>query len=337
MSAVPIQMEDKFFYPVFEQQIAAGATELELRISHSSISNTYPSCARKFEFGKLFLYDRYSEDDDNFAGDVGKALHVSYQDYFVNQDVDKAVAELMFAYPAKICDNPMDNRSIESCYGTLMNMINMPGMENYEIANVKCPDGEIRPGVEVPFEIRFRNLQLQYHGYPIIVIYTGYIDLVVWDRISGEYSVIDIKTTRNNAGDKTALYKFDEQSLPYGLVVSQIVGQTIEEMEVHYLSVFVDPVEPSSRLYTFKKKQHDLRDWAQTIEQRLQQLQWGLNKHWFPKTGRSCMNFKRPCKYFEVCHYRKPETIINFMDTNEKHSEQVEIEPWIKIDLEIAA
>lgn len=340
MSATAIQtLHPDFLYPIFDQQIEAGNEVLELRVSHSSIAGQFASCARKFEFGKLFLYSRddTEEDEGNLAGEVGKALHVGHQTFMNTKNKEQAFFEMMTSYPIHLNDNPMDFRSVEACYGTLETMMALPAMENYEIAQVKLPNGEIRPAVEVPFEIRLRDFMLDYNGRKVVVVYIGYIDLIVWDHVAAEYSVIDIKTTRNNVSDKTALYKNDEQALPYGLIVSQLVGQDITELEVHYLSAYVDALNPTAQLYSFRKTQADVRDWARTLLFRLRNLNDFMALKWFPRTGSACMNFKKNCRYFEACHYRDPSAIVHFMDANEKNSVQGEFEPWIKIDLELAA
>ena len=339
MSAIPQPTIDQFIYPIFQQQIAEGKDELELRVSHSSMAGAFASCARKFEFGKLFLYSREDTDEEegNLAGEVGHCLHAGYQRYIIDRDKEAAIAAMMLRYPILLNDNPMNVRSVEACYATLQAMMQLPAMDFYEVAKIKKPNGEIAPAIEVPFEIRLRDFPLDYCGRKVFVIYTGYIDLILWDHTAGEYHVVDIKTTRNNVEDKTGEYWVDEQALPYDLVVSQLVGQSITALDVHYLSAFVDILEPKVRLYDFKKSKEDVQDWALGLYTRLKELQWFMDRNWFRRTGKSCMNFKKNCRYMEVCHYRDPNAIVHFMDTHDKNTKIEPAEPWIKIDLKLAA
>lgn len=325
-------------YPIFQQQIEAGAEVLELRVSHSSFANSYESCRRKFELGKLYLHTRDNPRGTiGLAGEVGHTLHTGFQTYMMHKDKGQAFSEMIMRYPIQLNDNPMDLRSVEACYGTLDAMMKIPAIDGYQIATVNTLDGKTVFASEVPFEIRLSGYQLNYMGRPVTVIYVGFIDLIVYDIVTQEYEVIDIKSTRNNAKDKTAMYKNDEQCLPYGLVVSELVGQKINELQVNYLSVYVDALEPDARMYSFKKTDTHLRDWGRTVLFRLKELNEFMNLHWFPRTGSSCMDFKQPCRYFEACHYRTPDGIMSFMQKEDKVDKLIPFEPWIKIDLEIAA
>jgi hypothetical protein len=64
-----------------------------IRLSYSSL-NVFSSCARKWEFDKLYPKPaRVFE--DNYAADVGTALHAGYQHYLATHDRDESVWAFM--------------------------------------------------------------------------------------------------------------------------------------------------------------------------------------------------------------------------------------------------
>ena len=58
----------------------------KLVLSHSTRSS-FRRCPRLLEFNKLFGDNK--RDDDNFAAEVGKALHAGFQHYLIHKDEDK--------------------------------------------------------------------------------------------------------------------------------------------------------------------------------------------------------------------------------------------------------
>ena len=132
-------------------------TDDYLRVSYSSL-NTFESCPRKFEFSKLF--DRRPWTGEEFAAAVGTALHKGYQEYLVSNDRDKALWAMAKAYPHElewtVEASKAEPRSLAACAITLDAMIDSDAMNEWEVAQIKNPQGEIVPAIEVPYEIRFK-------------------------------------------------------------------------------------------------------------------------------------------------------------------------------------
>jgi len=265
----------------------------QFRYSYSS-SMTFDSCARKLEFKKFYPS---SARDRSLPGDVGKALHIGYQSYVVHGDRDRAIFDMQIAYPVDLNSNPTNLWSVEACYPTLNLMMDSGAFLEYEIAEIVCLDGKTRKAVEVPFQIDIKNFSLSDVRH-IPVIYVGYIDLILRDRIMNEYLVTDIKTTRNNIIDLTPNYYFDEQCIPYDMILESILGHSLDSLLVKYMSVYVDIDKPKVTPYEFRKSREDIEDWARGLLIDLQKIKMYYNMGWFKRSPKACLAYKRVCEYF---------------------------------------
>lgn len=303
-----------------------------LYISDSSLG-VYSTCERKFEFRKLY---RNSGRSSDLPGEVGKALHTGYQSWLVHKNRDRAIYDMMAAYPIELCSDPGNPRSIQACFATLNNMMDSSYFIEYDIATVKCPDGVERPAIEVPFEILIKGFSLSDERH-IPVSYIGYIDAILYDKIIDEYSIMDVKTTRFDLKDKTALYHNDPQCLPYGMILERILGHGLHSLTVRYLAVYVDIMRPLTQKYEFEKSKEDIQDWGRTFLCDINEIKAFYNMRWFPKRGKQCVNFKQRCQFFDICNSRNPANIQNWFDIEVGETDERPFEPWFKMELELAA
>jgi ATP-dependent helicase/DNAse subunit B len=302
-------------------------TKPTLRLSYSSL-NVFSSCARKFEFDKLYPKPpRVFE--DNYAADVGSALHAGYQHYLATHDRDESVWAFMEAFPfADEWNQQNDYRSAEAALATLEEMFDSAKMVEYELARIRRPNtvaeaaagltgGVVVPAVEVPFEIRFPGLEIKPcpalpEGADIAVI--GYIDAIMQNQIHGLYRTLDIKTSRMKLNDATGKFKYDAQQVPYGIVVEHIAQGEIESFEVLYLDCYIDILEPTVQLYPFIKTHHDLQDWATNKLIQFRQLAGFAESDYFPRTDGGCLFYNKPCRYLEPCASRDREGLTSYFN-----------------------
>lgn len=303
----------------------------ELRISDSSLA-LFASCPRKFEFRKIYMH---SEQDRTIHTETGKAMHAAYQEWFITRDKEKAVIKLCQEYPWDLNPSPFDQKSAEACYYTLEMMMASDQMLEYEIAEIKCVDGLVRPAVEVPFEIEILGFDL-IPGRDIKIIYCGFIDLILLNRLMMEYCTVDVKTHGDRKDDLTAKYLYKPQPLPYALVLQQALGEDIGHLQVNYLSARIHIEDPKIRLYTFEKSMEDLKEWAFDLWCALQQMSMYLQVgKWKRNGGDACMSWNTTCKFFDICAYRDPVD-IELEIALFKQEPQEFPEPWIKTKLELA-
>lgn len=301
-----------------------------LRVSYSSL-NTFASCPRKFEFDKL--YPKPSGREEFYAGAVGTALHEGYQEYMVSRNRDSATWKFMLAFPFELESyESNDYRSFNACLQTLEEMFNHIQMDEYELAQIKRPDGVDVPALEVPFELRFNNYRLP-DGRGVAFI--GYIDMITRSRMTGLYQTMDIKTSRMKINDATGKFRFDSQQVPYGIVVDHVAAESITEFEVLYLSAYIDLIQPEVSMYKFKKTQTDIQEWVANKVVQLDQMVSFIESDYFPRTDGGCMFFNRPCRYLEPCRTRDRKMLEAwFLEGREPHVDEP-FEPWITATIDL--
>ncbi len=183
-----------------------------LILSDSSLTGVWEKCKRKLEFHKFYFSSRGGPDHDQA---VGHAMHKAWQVWITEKDEQKTLETLIRAYPADLTDTMYryDDRkfydatkpkSIESCYATTMEIMGNERLSGYAIANIVCIDGETRPAVEVEFCFDLVNND----GSPFTingrkVFYIGFIDAIMFDTLTGDYVVKDLKTTSWKLEDAT--------------------------------------------------------------------------------------------------------------------------------------
>ena len=303
-----------------------------LRVSYSSLG-TFASCARKFEFDKL--YPKRERGGDWYAADVGKALHAGFQHWLTHGDQDQAIWEFMLAFPYESeCLQTNDYRGFDASLATLEAMFAETKMTEYDLAKIKKPDGTIVPAVEVPFEIRFKGVTLP-DGRGVSFI--GFIDAVMQHQVTGLFRTMDIKTSRMSVKDATAKYKFDTQQIPYGIVVDHVAQGAVDAFEVLYLDSYIDLLEPRVTLYPFMKSRLDVNEWCINKMIQIESLQKFMAADYFPRTDNGCMFYNSPCRHMEPCMSRDRESLVEWFLLGEPPAEDRDnlFEPWIIADIEV--
>lgn len=305
-----------------------------LRLSHSSLGLLH-SCPRKLEFRKFYLHP--ARDDSTEAG-AGRAIHSGYQEYLKSQDRDMAAFEMMMNYPFSLNAEEDHDRSVYATYATLNALIDAAPLVEYEVATLNVDDKELA-AIEVPFEFEIENFNLsEQEGEYIPVTYVGKIDAVLFNRASGEYGVFDIKTHRRKLNDLTPMYMFDEQCIPYALVIERLLGHELESITARYIAAYVDILNPKIGIYPFPKTREAIEDWAKGLAVDLQQIKMFYNAGWFRRNSNACLNFNRKCSFIDLCHSRDAETIQNIiLAGSEGEPEKADHfgEPWVKMKLDL--
>ena len=295
-----------------------------LEISHSTMKS-YHSCPRKLEFAKLYGFNLRKR---SLAPEGGNALHLAYGEYLETNSKTKAVFKLMMAYPIDLCDNPLWKWSLEQTYGALLALINWTEQNTQlELAII---DG--KKAIETPFLINIHhNIENM-----VPVVYRGYIDFIFYDRMSDRHIVLDLKGTGSTADDFTPQYKHDSQCLPYGLVLKSALDEKLDSLDVQYLVVKLDLLNPKIQHLEFHKSSQDIKEWTQDMLLDLTTIKTYIETQWFPRRSTGCFAFNKPCSYFNICDTRKLKT-IELMLQGMDQPKQREFKPWITLDLEIAA
>lgn len=307
-----------------------------LIISNSS-QMKLQSCFRKFELDKLYHHAEGIK-DNSFAGDVGNALHKAWQTFIISGDEEASIYELIRAYPISFDKGDFFNitapRSLEACYSMLQCLMQQDSLIEYELAKIKCLDGETRDAVEVEFMIEIEGLEILGHK----VVYVGFIDAIMFNTLSWVYRVFDLKTTRSTMKDSTAEYMHRVQCLPYHLVLEQMLqsmdpDKTLDCFDVTYIHAYIDLIEPSVFPYTFTKDRNELQEWYTKLTIDLNLLKKYTEAGWFPRRGNGCVFYNSPCQHLEICAERDHELIQEYFLMGREPAVPKVYNPWIKIKL----
>lgn len=304
----------------------------KLELSNSSV-NMFHSCERKFEFRKLYASSRR---DEGYATGVGTALHEGIQSFLTDGDFDKAVFKMLMAYPIQFQTTPMDQKSVQACYATLKQACTFDKINEYELAYFINENGDKVPGVEVSFILRLEDYPWYENGETIPIDYIGFIDLVMYNKLEDKYIVWDIKTTSKDS-DMSVQFAFDDQCLPYGLVLEQLLGRKYQSgFEIAYWVVYIHPMESKNKFYSFIKSADDVQEWMRKYLLTLQHMKTYYNMGWFPRRGTACTAWNRPCTFFSLCESRNGpalEKLIAMENANLQTNERPK--PSIVIDLSV--
>lgn len=305
----------------------------KLVLSHSTRSS-FRRCARLLEFNKLF--GDSNEREDSYAASCGSAMHAGFQDYLINKDEDQAIMKFMEVFPFNLEYGKPENqnRSLEACYITLMGMINSTVLDEYELIHIKTqlPGNPVLPAIEVPFAIEIVNSPM-----PIPVWFVGFIDVILYGKYKQNYLVNDIKTTRINIVDYSVRYEFDEQTVPYGLILEHILARKIAEFDVSYLSAYIDLMDSKSTMYPFTKSEEHINDWYRGLCDDIGRISGYYKKQWFPRAtnGDTCFSYNKPCWFANECSNRDPAITAKLVGGNIRkglfHDNKV---PWVTVKLE---
>lgn len=275
-----------------------------LVLSHSSLS-TFRSCTRKFEFRQM--YGTPSGKEEKYAGDVGNAIHRGFETWLMTGNEKKAVIAfgLAFPYAEEYLKSGNAARSMEAAYSTLMQLVRSEKLREFEVAQINTKMG-LKYAVEVPFAIRIVGAPL-----PIPVYYVGFIDCVLYNHIYDRYIATDLKTTRVNSLDPSALYEFDEQTVPYGIILEHALGKPVDEFDTAYFHCYIDLLESKFNNYTYTKTREHVQDWYRGVCDDITRMAKYYNDAWWPRaiSGNTCMAFNSVCFHKDYCTYREPEQI----------------------------
>lgn len=255
-----------------------------IRLSHSTLE-TFHTCERKFQLERI--YDAGREDlSPHLSG--GTIFGIGGASYLQHQDADRAIYE---AYMAWNEDSPeTDTRNWKVYLNALWRVF--PSLDllldEWEVVSFQG-----KPAVELSFRINIDE----------VFYYVGYMDVVIKNKYSGVYAVLDFKHTGLSLKDISPLYKFSGQLIGYSIVLDKIVGENLASYEVHYFSAQLgrNPYEVTPHHFAFKKTLLDRLNWFASIQLDVQQIHQMKEINIFPRRGSSCMKYNKPCFHFNTC------------------------------------
>jgi hypothetical protein len=180
-------------------------------------------------------------------------------------------------------------------------------LNDYEMAYY---DGQ--PSSELSFRVTF----------PRNFTYRGYVDIVLKNKITGEFAIFEIKTDSGNFVNHFK-YKNSSQATGYSVVLDRIEpGHT--DYTVYYL-VYLTRME-RWECFEFPKSHSQRALW---VRDRLIDNQMIIdfvesegNLGFWPLHGQHCVSFNRVCEYMNICHMSTASLVLPLREnmlTEDKH------------------
>jgi len=310
--------------PVEELNVVTDWPEgkIDPRLARTSYSSelTYHGCPRKYQLRKLSATARVVEEwRGAMTLDFGSLLGEAIQGLIFGDSYEKVVILALSKWDAALF---LENDKQKKSFWYLLHAIDMfqghveSGLlEDWEPVWFTNQHGDYVPATELGIKIKFPD------GHA----YRGYLDLVMKNKLTGLYAVMDVKSD-SGAFIQPGKYKNSGQGIGYSAVLDKI-APGFTDFVVYYL-VYLTKLE-RWELLEFPKTRHQralwLRDriWDQNSRSDLVRTEGNYGV--WPMHGESCMSWNRECEYMGVCDgntklLTKPLTVEDLVEDDSPFS-----------------
>lgn len=262
-----------------------------LRLSHSSLDLLH-TCERKYELEKLLAGAKVKEESEHLS--FGHAYGAGVATYLVTQDQDMAIFECWKNYGPEI---DTDKKSCALAVQALINsFIQLDTiLQDYAVAYFNN-----KPAVELSFRL---DISEEYY-------FVGHIDVVLQNKFTGKYFVVDAKSTGLNLLDISPLYRYSGQTIGYSIALDRIVGEELAEFGVGYVVTQINAQAWTTKTHflSYEKTIADRLKWFMTLGMDAKKIsEMRALKH-FPMRADSCVRFNKACRHFGTCHMHSLDT-----------------------------
>lgn len=284
---------------------------------------TLHTCARKFQIENSFGLKQRTE---SVTFSFGHAVAAGVQSYFEHGNLQQAVIDctLLYSMPWDDLGSPSEARGKKNIWYSIHAVENyikqiesllvgeLAPLKDWEIARL---DGSDKAATEIQFRIELEN------GY----MYEGHIDLILRNKLTGEYAILELKTTVFRE-PHDAMYSNSDQALSYSIVLDHAVGHQNTSYKVFYL-IYSSSLQQWI-LKTFTKQAKQRLDWINNLIRDTEMIDYyevsakdGIP---YPTNGASCYNFFRPCEYYNVCEMEDESLKLIFRGIDDSSSFEIE-------------
>lgn len=265
-------------------------SEIDIRLKRLSYSSslTLHTCPRKYQLYKLGVE---IVEDDNVTLAFGHAVGTGIQSTIQGKPHEQVVMDMFLAWDADLMlENTKDKKSFWNAVFAIerFNAIkNLTLLKDYELAYFEH-NGELKPAVELSFRVNLPD------GFS----YIGFVDLVLRHKVTGEFMVLELKTTKFREIDE-AIYKNSAQALGYSVILDHLAphASDYKVMYLVYKSTSRE-IEP----FFFNKSFTQRALWLRQLLLDVELIRTYDEISIFPMYGESCFNYFRRCEYYGICH-----------------------------------
>lgn len=277
-----------------------------VRISGSRYRK-FQECAKLWALDEFMYYGPEEKGEaGGFAANAGDAMHSAWQAYLRTKDMAIAEATLAMRWP---WDHPFaqPTRPFWRAMDALSEVCAHP-MSHYDMVYVE-KDGEDVPAIELAVCLIVETPTLEIH-------YTGYIDAIVVDPVSGLPMVLDLKTTGDWENDWCVKYLNDTQVMGYAIIVSALThsGAMGRRVKGAYLGTYMRSVgEAWTHAIEKEYTRADSAFFIHDLQLFAAQVNLFQNSGRFPRSAASCKNWGRTCRH--LGHKCSLETLTDIQDS----------------------
>jgi hypothetical protein len=279
-------------------QLDAGQVDPRLsRLSYSGLLDLH-ACPRKYQLNKLQAERGEQDISTSVTFAYGHAMGEGIQQFLIHRDKqgsDKAFQtalwKMFLAWDCDLLDeNHKQKKSFLRAVAAILQFKSMSdeGLigEEWEVAEFNG-----KPAAELGFKIDLGD------GF----YYRGYVDLVLRNKYTGEYLILELKTSSATYINHYS-YKNSAQAIGYSVVLDTI-APGVSSYGVQYL-VYMTRME-QFEAFDFPKSFRQRVQWLQDVIWDKKQIQdmeafYGADGIWQVR-GESCCDFGRVCDYMDIC------------------------------------
>ena len=216
----------------------------------------------------------------------GHAVAAGVQTYIVTGSRSAALFAAFLSWTTDL-DNEKE-RGEKSAYFAILAVLKFIDEWDKVKAEWEVASFSGRPASELSFWLDCEN------GY----YHVGHIDVVLRNKRTGYYTVIEIKTTSMRDPDE-AQYGNSEQALGYSIILDTIVGSGLATFQVLYF--IYSTMRRGWTPFPFVKARKARAEWLQDLLLDHTTINTYRQLGFFPKRGNSCWTFSRRCPHYGVC------------------------------------
>jgi len=225
-----------------------------------------------------------------YAAAAGDAMHYAWQSYLRTRDMAVAEATLAIRWP---WDHPFakNNRPYWRALDALREVCDHP-VSQYEMVYVDKA-GETVPAIELAVCLVVKTATLEIH-------YTGYIDAVMVDPVSGMPMVVDLKSTGEYMDNWRTKFMYDTQVKGYAIILSALShnGKMGEDVKGCYLGTYMNSGgDPWTDTVEVDCGRMDSLFFINDLQIFAAQIALYQNADRFPRSAGACKDWGRVCPY----------------------------------------
>lgn len=308
----------------------SSSEQIGLVVTSHSIDGTFESCPRRFEFYQVWeKVPAFVE--SGWAADVGTALHEATQGWArMRADgvepetaLNLAKMRLLREWPWLMEEYraseglPIGERTLGNALLILQDIVSHEFWQEWELVKVD----NFGWAIEIPWRIIHESIGLVKTPYGMAWLATqGKIDFILRNKRTGEYMVVDLKTTVKPAESHATLFRWSGQAGLYAIVLAHVLGLPWKEqgLRVNYFlaafasstSIFDNVIRPM--IYTIEPS--ELEDMIDTKLERLIRMRTYANRGHWPRRQHGCDFYGKPCAFFGICGERDEKTLKNWFE-----------------------